>query len=899
MPLLFSVTLFLSALLLFMVQPMVGKMILPLLGGSPAAWNTCMVFFQALLLIGYLYSHRLAGRPGRTSAQQKTIHIGLLLTAIVWLLIAAFLISPRGNPIPVLPSLAPQGEAYPMFGALALLGVAIGLPFFVLSTTSPLLQKWFVATRHPAGRDPYFLSATSNAGSLFSLTLYPFVVEPSLTLSQQSWVWAVGFLIFAALVAFCGQAAANPLPPIRGGLPAPIDSPKAGPRTPLPRGKALRWVALSFVPSSLMLGVTFHMTTDIASVPLLWIIPLAMYLLTFIIAFSTWTQVWWYRPLLANISPVMTLLLVFVMTAALPKLSTALILSLHLGAFFFAALMLHSELAHDRPAPEHLTDFWLWISVGGVLGGLFNALLAPMLFPFNMEYPIAIGLGCLLVPKLLFEDSPEPAKAPYRYAGLLDILIPLMMITAVSWLIVLPDQNWFANAMNNIAAAISRLMQFSGIGFALNGSFLSTLLVYALPCVFCFLFIDRPLRFGLCVSAILAVWVFITGNSSGVLRIERSFFGILRVESNAENWPCFDRIDTDPNTPNAPPAIKVYRQPVQLTKLSHGTTLHGVQGAIGYNFPLRDNVPAIVPNPWAALTYTAMAGFYAIEPSKPAQTATVPESYFVPGAYDFRQDPLTYYHRTGPVGEIFQEMFRTFPNGDVAMIGLGTGSVACYARPGQQLTFYEIDPTVIQLVEPSRYFSYLHDAKKRGAKLKFILGDARLKLEENRDAKYHLLLVDAFSSDSIPVHLLTREAVKLYTDRLADGGLLALHISNRYIDLEPVVARLADDLQLTARVWNDGRESDHPGKTMSTWVVLAKNADHLSDPIRGDESDSRIGALMGGYGYHIYNHHWRPLEVLKDVPAWTDDYSDVLRVMRLKEVQSIRRWLGFPTPVAD
>jgi hypothetical protein len=291
-------------------------------------------------------------------------------------------------------------------------------------------------------------------------------------------------------------------------------------------------------------------------------------------------------------------------------------------------------------------------------------------------------------------------------------------------------------------------------------------------------------------------------------------------------------------------------------------------------------------------------------------------------AWDFRQEPLTYYHRTGPVGKIYHRFREVDPTGDVAMVGLGSGSAAAYAQPGQKLTFYEIDPTVITMVEKPRVmnpdevakgakprmgpFTYIDDARKRGATVELVLGDARLKLEEHTDRKYALLLVDAFSSDSIPVHLLTRDALLLYKERLTEHGLLALHISNRYIDLEPVVEVLAKETGFIARVFRDDDQSP-PGKARSSWVVLAKTEADLGDEILGTDSDERYGAVAGGFGYDLFDNQryeffvfpWKKLRSQKNLRPWTDDYSDVLAVMQMKEIQAVRRFFGLPTPKDD
>jgi hypothetical protein len=1036
-PLLFAVTLFASASLLFMVQPMVGKMVLPLLGGSPAVWNACMVFFQALLLLGYLYAHKLSSIE--SPRKQWTIHtLVLILPLTAFALAVAF--STRGAPIAVAESLAPTDERSPILSVLAILTVAIGVPFFVVSTTATLLQKWFVHTGHPAARDPYFLYAASNVGSLISLLGYPLVVEPRMPIAGQAWLFAAGFGLLAVLIFLCGRAAANPIgvPPDRGGAkfnrgegPA-----AAAPAEPPPAlARKLKWVALAFVPSTLMLGVTFEMTTDIASIPLLWVGPLALYLLTFIIAFGRVPD--WFRVVIGNLAPVMVLLLVFVMIGLKPhgKVQVWLELLLYNLTFFAAALMCHYELARDRPSPRHLTEFFLLMSVGGVLGGVFNSLVAPLAFGHAYEFRIALVLACFMVPKLTDagDDAaggpPDPRRRQVALA--LDLVVPVLVGVAFYFMTTrLPQREWFQSTCEGIGTRIR-----------MPAETVQIILLYAVPVMVCFFFVDRPVRFALCVAALVGPPTYRSA-SEGLVHSERSFFGILKITEDeypnpirskrfrltdesiqglrpsvpaaalaklsplADRWVVSERaflgeladalgkddaekyldavagqaVREDVYLRHPEGAVDGKGEPVGgklmvagrvlYRKLVHGTTLHGTQvGEQDRDF--RDDFMMIVPNltPW-----DAVATFGAIQ------------------AYDGRQEPLTYYHRTGPVGAMLAELRSrkggAEANAHFAMVGLGTGSVSCYARPGQRLTFYEIDPAVKRLVaDTDRYFTYVSDARKRGAALDFRMGDARLKLKQNTDDRYALLLVDAFSSDSIPVHLLTVEAVQLYLDRMTDDGILALHISNKFVRLEPVVAAIAAKLGLTARVWNDDADK-RPGKTASSWVVLARKPEHLGalyqpagdlifgppaapgaedkmrlrmenqlyqgllvefdelhattdrrpkykemneaapDKVKGlwlewvagrlaKEADPFLRARLELYQDLIarhgpfatfgevmvkdHGHAFRRLETREQVPAWTDDFSDVLRVMggEIAGIQKVREFFGLPTPIKE
>lgn len=917
-----------------MVQPMVGKMILPLLGGSPGAWNTCMVFFQSLLLLGYLYAHYLTEKFNTAPHKQARIHLIILGSAIAWMTFSAIL-SSDNSPIAIFKSMTPTNTAYPMFGVLALLAVAIGLPFMVVSTSAPLLQKWFAYTNHPSSRDPYFLYAASNAGSLIALLGYPFYIERVMSLNTQAWFWAVGFIGLTLLVIPCATAATNPLP-----LPKKKDIQESDEASPLDdtqpsMTKQLRWVGLSFVPSSLMLGVTFHITTDIASMPLLWVIPLSLYLITFIIAYSRLPK--WFRPVIGNLSPVVTLLLVFVLVSHIQGISTFMKLTMHIGAFFLAALMLHTELAHERPSTKYLTKYYLWISIGGVLGGIFNALIAPIVFPQAYEYIITIAIGCLLVPVFDMSkdaklgDSPpeteEEAKPESEEEnkdfkqGLVKILtfiIPLAMLLLSYQLSYLwHNSERYQTVVYKVSDFFNSASSALGAKLVFNSNILGTLLTYAVPCILCFVFIDKPIRFGLCVGAVLLAASIRDSRSSGIIESDRSFFGILRVEHSHAG---------DGATP--PQRLFSYEfegdeiyyinYGFSFYKLMHGTTLHGMQGIEPNAMTQELSDPLYMGNWSRADTQLWLAQARMRDQIRMLSASNGWDALLLTGmreAWDFRQEPLTYYHRTGPVGEIFREFRRKNPLGDVAMVGLGTGSAAAYALPGQKMTFYEIDPTVIDMVEKPRLmnpkehekgakpiygpFTYIDDARKRGAEIEFILGDARLKLEEDDSRKYDLLLVDAFSSDSIPIHLLTIEAIELYKQRLNPGGILALHISNRYIDLEPVVGRLAVEADLTARIWSDSKDGAYPGKTASSWVILTENPERFSDSIIANKADERFGAIAGGFVYYQYIPEWWFLRTPKDTPLWTDNYSDVISAIRMPEIVAIRRFVDRLFGVGD
>jgi len=968
-PLLFAATLFVSASLLFMVQPMVGKMVLPLLGGSPAVWNACMVFFQLLLLLGYQYAHFVTGKYD--TKRQWLIHLAVLALPLA-AFVLSLLLGARHSPIAIVESLAPSGQGSPVLSVLALLTVAIAIPFFVISTSAPLLQKWFAYTGHPSARDPYFLYSASNLGSMISLLGYPLLIEPNLSIVGQAWLFAGGFVVLAGMIFVCGRAATHPIgtPPVGAVLTSPprgatkpdarASAGRAEP-TPVPAPpsesapdplRKLRWVFLAFVPSTLMLGVTFHMTTDIASIPLLWVGPLALYLLTFIIAFGRVPD--WFRVVIGNLAPVLILLLVFVLISGVNP-GVGITLLLHMLTFFAAALMCHYELARDRPSPKYLTGYFLLMSIGGVLGGVFNSLVAPLVFPHAFEYPIALIAACLMVPRLV-GGSPEAAAAmpadrgrsrQQKIALALDLLIPVLLGVTFHYLRLLPTLDWFESWCKGVATTLS-----------LAPETIRVIFVFAVPVMICFFFVDRPLRFALCVLAVLGYSSYREA-SRGLIHSERSFFGILKIEEDVDlQRPIFRDEDGK---------LRWCGQ-IEYYRLVHGTTLHGTQVR-----KLDNNV---------------LDMFQAMTALHPWDNIVVAGANH---AFNPREEPLTYYHRTGPVGAMVSEL-RTRKGGadaksPFAMVGLGTGSASCYVLPGQRLTFYEIDPAVKHLVaDTDAYFSYVTDGRRRarlapGGDLDIRMGDARLKLKEDTDARYSLLLVDAFSSDSIPVHLLTVEAVQLYLDRMPEDGILALHISNKFVRLEPVVSAIAKQLGIDCRVWNDDGER-RPGKTASSWVVLARKREYLGrlySPIgdlvfptapdaRGNERmqvsmegqlfmglvadhDELLGTgtrkakylelneasdpkaawlawvtdklarttdpvlrqrlqmyedLITRYGPSRtfqevmileHGHAFRKLEVMTDVPAWTDDYSDVLRVMMIPELQRVRKFFGLPTPI--
>ena len=776
MAFLFAAALFVSAFLLFWVQPLAGKMLLPLLGGTPAVWNTCMLFFQALLLAGYAYA--LALTRWLSGLAQGVVHLALLALAALALPVALNAAAAGG---------VPEG-ASPEWWLLKTLLVTVGPPFFVLSASAPLLQGWFSRTRAETASDPYYLYAASNAGSLFALLGFPVLLEPALTLGQQSRAWASAygalFILFAACAVFALRRARRPVgkDEVSDAVPAAAE--------PLSMKRRLRWVLLAFVPSSLVLGVTTHVTTDLVAVPLLWVIPLALYLLSFVIVFARGFKL--PRGFMARVVPGMAVLVAMVYLSGATRPSWFLII-FHLAFLFAAALVCHGQLAEDRPAASHLAEFYLCLALGGVLGGLFNAVVAPLVFNTVAEYPLVILLASYLRPAYrksggtilglrlgakkkdesvaVGSSSVEPSgeqvegrseEEPVRRWDVLDLLLPLVIGLLATALIVVTRRYELTD--------VERAALTLGVPLFMLNHF----------------FAPRPIRFTLGLGAVmLAVLLFAeTGNRT--LHASRNFYGTHRIKTN----------DAD-----------------TLHWLEHGSTLHGKQ-------------------------YMDAAK---------------------------RCEPVSYYHREGPLGSVFQHVrakHEAAGSGaplSVAVVGLGAGTTAAYSRAGEAWTFYEIDPMVVDIARNPKLFTYLSECA--GVQPGITLGDARLRLREARDGAYDLIVLDAFSSDAVPAHLMTREALALYLSKLAPGGVVAFHVSYRSLQLERVAGGIAADVGVASRIFDDGRQGGDGGLDPSTWVAVARR-----------EED--FGPLASDSNWQQFDPAVYQLEV------WRDDFSDILSVFR-------------------
>ncbi len=708
----FGATFITSAVLVFAVQPMVGKMILPLLGGTPAAWNTCLVFFQAALLGGYAYAHlgiRLLG-----VRRQAAVHIAMLMLASV------------GLPV-VVANTAPRAGADPALWLAVQLICGVGLPFVIVSSTAPMLQRWFSVTGHPDAHDPYFLYAASNIGSIVGLVGYPLFFERLWPLGEQSQLWSWGYGLLGLMLAGCAACVWNRHAP---------SATRPGPAARVTLRQRLLWIAAAAVPSSLMLGMTLHVTTNLAAVPLLWVLPLLVYLVTFILVFAQ-------RPPVAHAWIGRWMPMAVIGLGAFFSMSVAgaewLIVPAHLVLLFFAAMLCHGTLAATRPDTSCLTEFYLWVSIGGVVGGLFNAFVAPVIFERIIEYPLMMVIACLFLP----------------CAG--------------------RSRNWGDLAWPAAVAAVSAGMVWVTWRLGTTGP-AAVLLLYAPAGMLCFSFKDRPLRFAVAYGVILTAMAVHADRTQGsTLYGMRDFFGVKRV---------------------------IMAEGGAHRTLYHGTTLHGAQ---------------------------------CVDPAR-------------------AQEPLTYYHVNGPLGDVFREAGAIDRFG---VIGLGAGAIAAYAQPGQAVDFYEIDPGVIAIASDERYFTYLSAC--RGT-VTLYEGDGRLQLAQQRSRPYDLLVLDAFSSDAIPVHLLTVEAFALYTSRVQHDGIIACHVSNRYLDLEPLLGRLAAsaglgcvaqaELEVTAR---------NVEQTAAQWVVMSAD-------------DTVLEALVGA--------GWHRVSPDPQAPLWTDQYSNVLQLLK-------------------
>ncbi|THD73627.1 MAG: class I SAM-dependent methyltransferase [Bradyrhizobium sp.] len=725
----YTAAIFVSALLLFSVQPLFTKMVLPRLGGSPAVWSVAMVFFQSLLLGGYAYAHYLMQLRNRMIP--VVAHLVLLVLALLTLPLA--IASGWGEP-------PTSGYAFWLLGLFA---VSIGLPFFALAANNPLLQAWFVRTGHPNGPDPYFLYASSNIGSFLALLSYPVLLEPMFTLRTQNLIWTGGYGLLIVLIGACGVLL------LRSPMTAAVVTLAGDGDAPAPPwGLRARWIFLAAVPSGLLIAVTAHISTDVAAAPLLWVLPLSLYLLTWVLVFQS-------RPLLPHkwmlMAQPLAIAGVVVLLAVGGEQNLLLTLGGHQLCFFVIAMACHGELARTRPAARYLTGFYVALSFGGMVGGLFAGLIAPFAFSWVAEYPILLALAALCRPPGGDERLPRWSRWYWPFLAVLAVAL-----IAPSW----------SNGKVMAWLDEHRVWMIGAVGV------LSALLALGLNA-------SRWKIFATVVVALLLLRAYPA--DEGRVETVRSFFGVHKIVVTPGGY---------------------------YHVLMHGTTIHGAQ-----KFRNADGTP-------------------------------------VTG----RPEPITYYHQDGGIGQAITAIRER--NGGpirVAVIGLGSGTLTCASEPGETWKFFEIDQSMVDTARDPKYFTYIRNCEPD---LKPVIGDARLTFAREPDGIYDLIIVDAYSSDAIPIHLATEEAMAIYKDKLAPQGAVLMHVSNRHLELASVVVGIADENDLKSWVYSEDSNRDDEYIFATEVVVSAR-----------DEAD--VGKLAS-------SEQWALTEADETQRVWTDDYSNVL-----------------------
>lgn len=730
----FSLTIFIGSFLLFLIQPMFAKVLLPYLGGAPAIWTTCMVFYQLVLLGGYAYANFLT-RINNVLAQ-IAIHSVILISVLLFL------------PIQMPAREMAPSEQLPIVWLLTTLLCAVGLPFFAVSTNASLMQKWFSYTNHASAKDPYYLYAASNIGSFVALWSFPLLVEPLLDFGHQSQVWVYGYYGLMGGI-FCCSLYLLAMNGVRGkkGTPPVLHKNLIG----ITASQRANWTFLSFIPSSLMLGLTHYVSTDLTPIPLFWIIPLSLYLLTFIIAFSKGTN---------KFIPIMRVLCGPCIIAALLSSSLSVssslivhVIALHIITFFMIGLIAHEQIAAERPDTLFLTEYYLWISVGGVLGGVVNAIFAPIIFNTYLEYPLILALSLLII-------QPNSASIRIKKEIILFCVVGLATYAVYSFLIK-------SNQDKEINSNLIKVMCLS----------LGNIIL-----------LKR--KVALCLFAIFMVIIlqYHSDYTHSILYRDRSFYSVHQVTQTEE-----------------------------FIKYSHGTTIHGIQN--------RNKINAC--------------------------------------------EPLSYYSRIpgAPVGEVFDATSsKNFHK--IAAVGLGAGTVAAYAKSTQVWDFFEIDPLVKKIAKESGFFTYLTDCVTSNITINIIIGDGRLEIQKKPVSSYDLILLDAFSSDSIPMHLITQEAFAVYLQKMKSDGILIINLSNRYLDLIPIVSRIAAQHQYTAlykeHIIDKSRyESKEIPESISSSVWLMMTRDQtIIDNLKSLE--------------------WSSHKSVKDISIWTDHHASILSAIRNK-----------------
>jgi len=734
---LFTGTLFFSALLLFSVQPIFAKMVLPTLGGSPSVWAVSMCFFQATLLAGYAYAHGLNRLVPLRIA--PLVHLTLLAVALLAL--------PFGLPEGANP---PEGDAY--FWLVGTLIIGVGLPFFAVSANAPLLQAWFARTGHPHAADPYFLYGASNLGSLLALLSYPVVVEPLLGLSVQAWTWTTGFVLLGLLVAGCAL-----LLRVVDAEDTSDESDSAAPRASLTARQRLSWIGLALVPSGLLVAYTSYLSTDIASAPFVWVIPLATFLGTFVLVFRT-------KPVIPTrllmLSQPILVALALLDIAAPGILGSALAIIIGFAAFFVTTMVAHTALYNCRPDSADLTEFYMWMSLGGVLGGVLAALIAPQIFNTIYEFPLLLVAGMLCRPGLFAQGLKRVARS--------QLIVPLVLTALV------------------VIAALLFGSEALTVGYA------KVAFAILVTATLAMLWLSRgePIREVALVGVLgLAVFVLPTQLSHG--HSERSFYGVHKVAL----------------TPDGTMRI-----------LSHGTTVHGAQRLVD-------------------------ADGTVIDPPRPA----------------------TYYYDKGLMARgLVAARAHAAERGasfGVGIVGVGTGSLACYAKPEETWKFYEIDPLVLKLATDPKLFTFFSSCRPDAD---FVVGDARLTVARSPDGTFAYLVIDAFSSDAVPVHLLTREAIQMYLAKVGDEGVVAMHISNRHMDLGSSAVATARTIPGVHIALGEDNNKDKAGlDSASSNVLFLSRSERALAPLLAQPDVAKAPVT--------------------DTAPWTDDYSNVISAIWRKK----------------
>ena len=731
----YTTAVFLSALLLFGVQPMFTRMVLPQLGGSPSVWSVAMVFFQSMLLAGYAYAHGLTTLRNRYAA--VAMHLALLLAAALTLPLAIH--QGWGNP---------PGTAAAPFWLLGLFAVSIGLPFFALAANNPLLQAWFVRTGHRDAHDPYFLYAASNVGSFLALLSYPVLFEPIFTLHAQNRIWSIGFAVLIVLIAACGLLMLR--------VPARMARKTKRSRSePKPGWPTIgRWVFIAAVPSGLLVAVTAYISTDVAAAPLLWVIPLSLYLLTWIIVFQRWPSI--PQQIALRLQP-FAIAGIVVLSLFAVRIGLFVSLAAHLIAFFVIALACHGELARTRPAARYLTTFYVALSFGGMVGGLFSGLVAPYVFSWVAEYPILAVLAVLCRPfgrdinRSLWPSPPQVSEAVNSWFWPVAVAIAVFLI----------------------------FLSYDGFRFDYNDPFL-TLIVLVLAAASLALLRDPPKSAFAVALAFATVWLFPVDGTN--IQTLRSFFGVHKIYESDDG---------------------------RFRILKNGSTIHG------------------------------------------AERIETEDGEAVSG----RPRPITYYHDKSAMNRVI-EAVRARKGGPLrtAVIGLGSGSLACRIASGETWRFFEIDPTIIDIARDPDRFTFLSSCAPG---LPIVLGDARLTFAQELNHVYDLIIVDAYSSDAIPVHLATAEAMGIYKSKLSPQGVVMMHISNRHLELRSVVEGIAAANGLKTWIWSNGsEETDDANYIFGSDVAISA------------ENESDIGALSN-------DKFWVLTPPNPAVRTWTDDYSNI------------------------